>query len=304
MSAFDDPGIYRLVLESLQTGVYLVDREHRIVFWNEGAEKITGYMRHEVVGHFCRDNLLKSDKDPKTILCDTSDTLQSALRDGKPAIADLPLLHKSGHRIFVRLRVVPIRNSNGAIIGAAESFEVNPSASDWDRRQTKLAGYGCIDQVSGVLSHSMIQSHLRETLTTFSEHKVPFSILCIAADNLEQFRKANGLGIVAPILRVVAQTLENSLRPTDFLGRYGENEFLAILNECTFSEVTLVGERLRRMVAASHVQWWGSLMNLTASFGAASWLPGDDMDSIVRRAEDSMRRSIADGGNCVTAINS
>lgn len=303
MSEFDDPGIYRLVLESLQTGVYLVDRDQRIVFWNEGAEKITGYKRHEVVGHLCRENLIKSEKDPRPILSDTSNTLLSALRDGKPAMANVALLHKAGHRISVRLRAVPIRNSHGSVIGAAESFEENPAASDWDRRQTKLAEYGCLDQVTGILNQGMIQSRLRDTLATFSQHFVPFSILCIAVDNLDELRKSNGMGIVAPVLRVVAQTIENSLRPTDFLGRFGDNEFLAILTECDSSEVPLVGERLRKMVGASHVEWWGNQLDLSASFGAASWLPGDDVDSLVRRGEGSLRRSIANGGNCVMLTN-
>ncbi len=302
MSEFDDPGIYRLVLESLQTGTYLVDRDQRIVFWNEGAEKITGYLRQEVVGHSCMEHAMRKEKDPKPVLSDTSNTLLIALRDGKPAIASVPLLHKAGHRVFVRMRAVPIRNSHGTIIGAAESFEENPSSSDWDRRQNKLADYGCLDSVTGVLNHGMIQSHLRDALATFSQHHVPFSILCISVDNLDQLRKSYGLGIVAPALHVVAQTVENSLRPTDFLGRYGENEFLAILTECDVSEVSLVGERLRKTVGTARVQWWGNQIDITASFGAASWLPGDDVDSIVRRAEDSLQRSSAGGGNCVTLI--
>src|SRR6202042_1583475 len=55
MSVFKDPEIYRIVLESMQTGLYMVDRDQRIQFWNEGAEKITGYFRQDVVGHFCPD---------------------------------------------------------------------------------------------------------------------------------------------------------------------------------------------------------------------------------------------------------
>jgi diguanylate cyclase (GGDEF)-like protein/PAS domain S-box-containing protein len=303
MSEFDDPGIFRLVLECLQTGIYLVDRDQKIVFWNEGAEKITGYMRHEVVGHSCMEHAMRREKDPKPVLSDTSSTLLTALREGKPAIADVPLLHKSGHRVFVRIRAVPIRNAHGTIIGAAESFEENPAASEWDRRQNKLADYGCLDPVTGVLNQGMIKSHLRDSLTTFSQHHVPLSILCFSVDGLDQLRKTYGLGIVAPTLHVVAQTVENSLRPTDFLGCYGENEFLAILTECNFSEVSLVGERLRKMVGVSHVQWWGNQIDITASFGAASWLPGDDVDSIVRRAQQSLRHSSDSGGNRVTAIN-
>ena len=46
-----DPSYYRAILESLPTGVYVVDPERRILFWNDGAEQITGYRRHEIIGH-------------------------------------------------------------------------------------------------------------------------------------------------------------------------------------------------------------------------------------------------------------
>jgi len=49
MSELQDPSIFRSVLDSLQTGVYLVGRDGKIVFWNDGAERITGYRRHEVL---------------------------------------------------------------------------------------------------------------------------------------------------------------------------------------------------------------------------------------------------------------
>jgi PAS domain S-box-containing protein len=55
MSEFDSPEIFRSVLETLLTGVYLVDRNRKILFWNDGAEEITGYLRQDVVGRFLRD---------------------------------------------------------------------------------------------------------------------------------------------------------------------------------------------------------------------------------------------------------
>jgi PAS domain S-box-containing protein len=58
MSELNDPAIYQTALDALETGVYIVDPNRRIRFWNEGAEKITGYLRQDVVGHFLRDHLL------------------------------------------------------------------------------------------------------------------------------------------------------------------------------------------------------------------------------------------------------
>ena len=53
MSTFDDPEIYRSILESLPTGLCVVDMEKKIVLWSDGAERITGHLRHEVIGHSC-----------------------------------------------------------------------------------------------------------------------------------------------------------------------------------------------------------------------------------------------------------
>src|ERR1700689_337905 len=79
MSEFDNPDIYKSILESLPTGIYLVDRDRRICFWNTGAEDISGYLRQDVVGHFLRERLLASDEDldPDS---ETADALNAAFR--------------------------------------------------------------------------------------------------------------------------------------------------------------------------------------------------------------------------------
>src|SRR5262249_39059755 len=46
-------------------------------------------------------------------------------------------------------------------------------------------------------------------------------------------KRHDGPAVAVPLLDMVGLTLENSLRPTDFIGRWGENEFLVILTECT-----------------------------------------------------------------------
>jgi PAS domain S-box-containing protein len=49
---------FRTILEGLPTGVYLVGRDRRIIFWNDGCERITGFLRHEVIGRSCAQDLL------------------------------------------------------------------------------------------------------------------------------------------------------------------------------------------------------------------------------------------------------
>jgi diguanylate cyclase (GGDEF)-like protein len=97
----------------------------------------------------------------------------------------------------------------------------------------------------------------------------------------------------------VAQTLENGLRPTDFLGRWMDQEFLAIVTECNEDDVMRVGERLSRMVRCTGIPWWGDKMRVTVSIGATPALDNDTVGSIVSRGERALRESVEGGGNRV-----
>src|SRR5579863_2958557 len=115
MPEFNDPEIYQTVLNGLQTGVYLVDRNRRIRFWNEGAERITGYLRQDVVGRFLRDHLLTITDEAKNLESDPADPINMVFRDGKPSITDVSILHKEGYRVPIVLRTIPVRNSHGTV---------------------------------------------------------------------------------------------------------------------------------------------------------------------------------------------
>ena len=197
----------------------------------------------------------------------------------------------------MRLHAAPIRDAYGSVIGAMENFEEVVSSAGFAERQNKLAAYGCLDGDSGVLNHGMVQTHLREALATFVDHRVPFSIVCIGIDQLNTTKARYGSGAITAMIRVAGQTLENSLRPTDFLGRWMENEFLAVLTECSADEVARVGERLRKMVNQCEVEWWGDVLRMTVSMGATSARTADSLEAMLQRAEDGLGESLAQGGD-------
>ena len=180
MPELNDPDIYQTVLDGLETGVYIVDRNRRIRFWNQGAEQITGYLRQDVVGRFLRDHLLITGDDARNLDSDLDDPINLVFRDGKPSILDVSILHKDGYRVPIVLRTSPIRNSHGTVVGAAESFEKNRSASESTRRQSGLADFGCLDAVTGVAARefhgnttSREPDHLRGTQYSLRDTPCP-----------------------------------------------------------------------------------------------------------------------------------
>jgi diguanylate cyclase (GGDEF)-like protein/PAS domain S-box-containing protein len=291
-------------LENLPTGVYLVDRNRKILFWNNGAEEITGYLRQDVVGRFLRDHLLTlSGEVKKDSESDSADPLSIAFRDGKSSSSDVSILHKEGYRVPIVLRTTPIRNVKNAVIGAAECFERNFSASERTRRQVAVAELGSLDLVTGVPNRAYMEAHLQESLKSFQADQTRFGILVMETDRMDHFRASCGPGVVAAIHRAVAQTVANSLRPTDMIGCWSEHQFVILLAECKESMVGKVADRIRKMVAKSEIEWWGDKFPLTASFGGAECQGGDTLELLMERAEKSLAESMAAGGNCTTVLS-
>jgi diguanylate cyclase (GGDEF)-like protein/PAS domain S-box-containing protein len=292
----------RLLLEALPFGVYVVNREARVVLWSEGAEQLTGYLRQDVVGRSCQEELLSHCDSENNPLHGTMIPLLATLHEGRAASGEVSLRVKNGHFLPVQIRTVPLRDEQGRLIGAAEIFEeIRPRSRD-DRRLSKLGAFGCLDGLTGLLNHSMIQARLKESLSLHLVYPVPFCVLCFTIDDLPGLRKRYGQAGVDAALRAVAQALENGLRPTDFLGRWSEDEFMGILTECSENDASKAGDRLARLVRNGGVPWWGDKMRVTISVGATAVLDNDTVGSIMSRAERALTQCAEAGGNSVVLV--
>ncbi len=283
--------IFRTVLQRLQTGVYLVDKDRRILFWNDGAERITGYLRHQVLGHFCRENILMHCDEKSCGLCGSLCPLSETMHEGRPKEARVYLRHKLGHQVPVHLRIVPIRDERGSVIGAAESFDEQIT----DSHDDDLAPYGCLDVTTGVPNHAFTQSHLRESLATYSEYHVPFSVLGIHVDRLEQVQATHGREATAFILRAAAGTIKNVLGPGAFVGRWKENEFLAIMTACDSAQVKTTVENIQKIVSCSSIKWWDDQLFVHVTVGHTAVQPEDTIESLVGRVDVLRLSTLAEG---------
>jgi PAS domain S-box-containing protein len=111
-----------LLLDSLYDGVYIVDVNRHIVFWNKGAEDITGHFSSEVAGKWCGDNILNHIDENGVLLCRSACPLLKSLRTGEKISAKIYPKHKDEHRFPVETHINVIRNEAGTIIGAIEVF--------------------------------------------------------------------------------------------------------------------------------------------------------------------------------------
>jgi diguanylate cyclase (GGDEF)-like protein/PAS domain S-box-containing protein len=284
-----DPVILRAALESLRSGVYITDREGRILLWSDGAEHITGHLRHEIVGRICEDVLADCGAEGKQ-LCHDLCPLRDAMHDGKAHEKHVYVRHKLGHRVPVIVHAVPIRDAQGLIIGAAESFDLRQTLPREEMRQNMLATFGCLETGSGFPHHGYTQTLLRESLERFHEHHLPFGILCVTIEKLDDFRKQHSHDAGEAALRAVGRSIRNALRPEDFLGHWSDGQFLVIVANCPAAFVEKVAMRILGIARSSAIQWWGDWLSIPVCLGHAAVEADDTMESLVARAQESLVR--------------
>lgn len=283
MPAFADPDTYRDILDALQIGVSVLDLKRNIIFWSDGAEQIAGYARIDVLGHSCADNILQHCNQSSCELCNRKCPISAVMHDGSLVGAVTFLHHKKGHRMLVRTCTVPLRDKHGSLIGIIQTFESEFSAHDKDLTSHGMNEHGWIDELTALPNQALMQFRLRECLGSFVELNIPFGVLCFEAIDYPQFRARYGQPAAASILRVLAQTLRNSVWPADFVGRWGEGQFIVILAGCGDGELQSISDRLLRMLLSATIEWWGEHLAIGVSTVRTSAQSGDGLESLLKR---------------------
>jgi diguanylate cyclase (GGDEF)-like protein/PAS domain S-box-containing protein len=292
MSEVRDPEVFRAVLDALPIGVYIADRNGTILFWNQGAERTTGRQRYEVIGHSLRENILAQCNERNCPLCGEKCPFRNATIDGREQVR-LSLPHKNGHPVTVLFRINPVRDPQGTVQYGVGSFEEPRAAVEAGRGRRTPVPTTCVDETTGIANHGFIEFQLRENLAGFSEYHVPFSILYLQVDHFDHLRAAYGRQATDSMLRVVAETLRNGLRPSDVAGHWGESQFLAVLPNCGDLGAEKVAERVQKLVAGTGIHWWGEYLLIATSIGYASAAAGDTVEVLVERAQRLVKPAFA-----------
>jgi PAS domain S-box-containing protein len=291
----DDCETLRAVLDGLPAGFYIIDKDCKVVLWNDAAERISGYLRHEVLGR-CRQHEIFEPGGKRQMPEKPTFLYQEAMLEGKPREATVLLRHKAGHQLLVHVRAAPIRDREGNVVGVAETFDERGIPPHSQRREDRLAAAGLFSDVTGLPNREYMVATVGEHLSLFSREQVPFGVLCFQLRELDRFRASYGRVAAENILKVVARTIENSLGPVDIVGHWSETQFLALLPNCGAS-IDKVGDRVSRIVNHAGIQWWGDRLSVAVAWAGTRVQAGDTIESLAGRLERALTLGEAIGAN-------
>ena len=289
------------VLNDLDEGVYFVDKDRGITFWNQAAERITGYSAREMLGRFCYDNLLNHVDAQGKQLCLDGCPLHDTLCDGKKRNAQVYLHHKNGHRVRVDIRIRPLY-IEGELVGAAEVFTSASAGETTELSFQELERLALFDQLTQLPNRRYIDTFLENQIRDFQVLGIPFGVLMMDLDFFKQVNDDYGHDAGDAVLKMVSNTFLGAVRKNDFIGRWGGEEFVAILRGVTHLEMRTIAEKVCKLVAKSSLEHGQDCIRLTISIGATMANCDDNAATLIQRADRALYMSKNNGRNCVTTL--
>jgi diguanylate cyclase (GGDEF)-like protein len=268
---------------------------------NRGAEELTGYSAFEAVSRQCRDNLLCHVDESGRQLCLEGCPMAATLEDGESRSAEVFLHHKDGYRVPVRVTAVPLRGDVGEIVAAVETFSSNAEKMAALEQVRDLERIASVDALTDIPNRRFLQQSIATRLDEVARYGGSLSLVLLDIDHFKAVNDRYGHDAGDRVLRVVARTLQGATRSFDVVGRWGGEEFLAVLPNTSAADVEGIADRYRALVERSDVPLDQQTVHVTVSAGAATARQGDSATDVFERVDRLLYRSKDSGRNRVSA---
>lgn len=171
------------------------------------------------------------------------------------------------------------------------------------RYQKRIEKSAATDSLTKLLNRQAFDFVFQQALLDSERSRQP---LCVALMDIDHFKKVNdkyGHLIGDHVLKEIAAIARRSLRESDVICRWGGEEFLLLLKNCSLEKATSISENLRSTIAANDFSRTTDLakgrLSITVSMGVAECKTHETEDSVFERADVALYQAKESGRNSV-----
>lgn len=288
------------VLDHISDGAYIVNANRKILFWNKSAEKITGYKAREVIGLHCWENIVVHIDEKGKSLCKLRCPSLITINEGQIYKSEAFIRHREGHRIPVRIQAIPIVSNIGEINRCINIFSSNVIDSTNNKERKRFDNTSVIDPLTGLVNRQYFEIRLNDMLNELIRYDWPFGIVFIGIDNIMKISKKYGSYARDEIIKMIAKTITCNTRSFDVCTRWGKEGFILMLVNVDEGQLYEISERLRVLVAQSYITFITEKLSTTISIGSLTAQKDLTANTLIKRAEELMYHSKAQGGNRIS----
>ncbi len=270
-------------LSHAPVAVIVLDHDRRIAWTNQAAEEYFGFTGSALIG-------LGAEQ--------AASALHVALFDPKDTL-HLPATSEHPAR-WLQCWLVNQTAENGATHSVHYYFDVTDlqvALEDRARLSEELAQHTTRDSMTGLPNRLALLHGLEPLVSRSRRYQNPLSVVRLRIDNLAELEDEHGKGSGDTAMIAVSHMLKDQMRWADLVGRFDTDEFLLVLPETGDAAARQLSNKLAlRLEDMAPKGGDGHPMSLSAQFGVAAWVQGDDRARLLRRARAALEDAAAGGG--------
>ncbi len=199
----------------------------------------------------------------------------------------------------VWVRTNPVLDQNGDVVGAVEVFSDNSAKLNALQRVEELQELAYIDPVTLTGNRRYAEVALQSRIDELQRYGWSFGVLFLDLDNFKDVNDRYGHQTGDDVLLFVAKTLSSNLRTSDFVARWGGDEFLVIITNVSGSTLASMSEKMRLLVSHSFLHSEKGKIRVTVSIGGSMARADDTPQSVLHRADKALLAIKSGGKNRV-----
>lgn len=275
-------------------GVIITDAENNIIEVNPAFSELTGYSHDEVIGKNPR--LLSSGKQGREFFEEMWKTLNKTGHwEG-----ELWSRRKDGVAFLEKLSIYTLRDTQDRVVNRIGVFS---DITQMRAEQETVVHHAQHDFLTNLPNRMLFRDRFKQQLARARRSKRKFAVLYIDLDRFKQVNDTLGHQMGDQLLIAVASRLKAQVREIDTVSRFGGDEFAILVSEVTsHADVTNLAEKILVALSLPYIID-GHTINSSGSLGIAVYPDdGDDMDTILNKADASMYKVKRSSSNTYTEV--
>jgi diguanylate cyclase (GGDEF)-like protein len=192
--------------------------------------------------------------------------------------------------------MVPLRDEDGHITGAAEIFSARSVGVEIEKRLEELERLARLDVLTRLPNRRYVEETVTALLAELERYDRYFGFMLIDLDGFVKINEKFGTESGDEVLRMIARTWFLAARPFDTVSRWEDDAFAIIGVNVNLSGLRSMGERFQMLLTNLLLPWDRSSLGISASIGATMVRRGDAKDSMIDRAEQLLESAKIGGG--------
>ena len=301
-----------LVIERVGFGIFVLDRDMKVLMWNRFMQDHSGQPAEAVVGKSLFDAFPEL---PRVWL---SRKVESVFQLGSFAFSSWeqrPYLFKFDHDRPITGGVdfmqqdctfMPLTRGREVVavcVTVSDVTHVSVVQREREEAVEKLQEYANRDGLTGIANRRFFENRLRDEFLRWQRYGGELSVLLFDLDHFKDINDRFGHAVGDTVLRVMAQRVADAVRVQDLFGRFGGEEF-ALLLPCTpLADAMIVAEKIRMTIGDTPVDAEGVRVPVTASVGGAAARPGlPSYEVLINEADAALYSAKRQGRNRSVAL--